>query len=124
MKIKTYYPVLCTPNFDGGVNEIEALGFAHAHEKDNLADHNNSQVVFKDEVGNRVDVVSLSSFSQIQQAFVAIRMNVEDFDEALAELTAAGYLNLKPGNVEEATSKATMLRSPQGIMYLLCQHVK
>lgn len=116
--------MLFSPNFEEAVKEAEKLGFAIAHEKDGIADHNNSQRVLRDGAGNKVDVVSLSNQSQIQRPFVGIRMNVENFDEALKEFEAMGYRNLKPENVESKSSKSTMIMPPQGFMYLLCEHIK
>ena len=124
MTVKTYYPALCTPNFEETVKELEALGFTKAHEKNDIAEHNNTNMVMKDGNGNKVDVVSLSSMSAVKQSFTAIRMNVENYDEAYAELTAKGFIDLHPGTVETKSSKSTMLRSKEGFMYILTEHVK
>lgn len=121
MKVKTFYPVIVSVDFDGTVKEMETFGFAPHHEKRSVGETKNDSFVLKNEEGHRVDVVSTKA---IPRSFVGIRVNVEDYEAAVAELEALGYQNRRPGGVETSSSKSTMMVSPQGIFYLICEHIK
>lgn len=121
MQIKTFYPVIITPAAQAVLTSLETFGFAGAHEKHGIAENNNDHYVLKDANGNRVDVVS----SQVvPRSFVAIRVNVFDFDEAVAELTQKGYINRHPVTVESSSSRSTMMVSPEGVFYLITEHIR
>lgn len=121
MKVKTFYPVIISTDFDGTIKALETFGFAPHHEKHDVSATHNDNFVLKNEEGHRVDVVSTKA---VPRSFVGIRVNVEDYEAAVAELEAQGYQNRRPGGVETSSSKSTMMVSPQGIFYLICEHVK
>lgn len=120
MKVKTFYPILCALETDGAIKELEVFDFEVKHDVENINDGRNENVVLKDENGNRADVIKVSQGS----TFVAIRANVENFEEAYAELVSKGFIDLFPGGVDSKSAKSTMLRSPSGFMYLICEHKK
>lgn len=121
MTVKTYYPAIVTPDVEGTIKNLEAFGFGIAHEKHDVSETHNDSIVMKDGNGNRVDVVSTKA---VPRAFVTIRVNVADYEAAVAELTALGYENRRPAGVDTASSRSTMMISPQGVYYLICEHIK
>lgn len=121
MNVKTYYPVIVSPVAQDVLTSLETFGFAGAHEKHGIAENKNDHFVLKDGNGNRVDVVSSHV---VPRTFVGIRINVDDFDAAVAELTEKGYINRHPVTVESSSSRSTMMVSPEGVFYLITEHVK
>lgn len=121
MTVKTFYPVVVTPAADAVLASLETFGFAGSHEKHGIAENKNDHFVLKDGNGNHVDVVSSHV---VPRSFVGIRVNVDNFDEAVAELTAKGYENRHPVTVESTSSRSTMMVSPEGVFYLITEHVK
>lgn len=121
MKVKTFYPSIVTPDLPGVLASMEGFGFSVAHKKLDVSETHNTNLILKDENGNRVDIVSTKA---LPRSVVTIRVNVDNFDEAVAELTAKGYQNRRPDGVETASSRSTMMLSPEGIMFLICEHIK
>ena len=121
MKVKTFYPVFITTDPNGMIETMESFGFEQAHKKMDISDHHNTNTVLKDGNGNHVDVVSSTV---VPHTLVAIRVNVEDYEDAVAELAAKGYENRRPDGVGTPSSLSTMMVSPDGVMYLICEHIK
>lgn len=76
----------------------------------------------KDANGFHVDI---TENPRAQQTRTAIRMNVDDFDEAYAFLTERGFKNTLGDKIaENGSSKAAMMVSPSGVSISLIQHIK
>ena len=77
----------------------------------------------KDENGFHLDI--LQSDAVRPRDAVGIRMNVDDFDEALSILRAHGFKNVYGDDtVATKTSKAAMMISPSGFTISVIQHIK
>ena len=62
---------------------------------------------------------------EMPRDIVAIRMNVDDFDEAYEMLTAHGFKNFYGDKtVETKSSKSAIMISPSGFPVNLVQHIK
>ncbi|MBR3642632.1 MAG: hypothetical protein IKN57_03895, partial [Parasporobacterium sp.] len=61
----------------------------------------------------------------LPQDLVAIRINVDDFDEAYGILMKHGFKNIYGDNtVDTRTSRSAMMVSPSGFGINLVQHIK
>lgn len=119
MKIKTFYPALFVNDAEGAIKSLETFGFGVAHDRVSPSEHKNELRVLKDAEGRHVDVVNLVA---TPKNFVGIRMNVEDYEETVAELEAQGYRNMVANGVDSEVSRSTMMFSPQGIPYMIIEH--
>ena len=77
----------------------------------------------KHENGYHVDV--LAPDIVLPQDIMTIRINVDDFDEAYALLTARGF-EIAPGDriVDLGFVKTVIMISPSGFMISLMQHIR
>lgn len=77
----------------------------------------------KHEKGYHVDILALDR--DIPQDMTAIRINVDDFDEAY-ELFASRGFEIAPGDniVDLGFAKTVIMVSPSGFMISLIQHIK
>ena len=116
MKITTFNPSIITKNAEADMAVFEALGFRQTHNKAENADVEFSAHRMKDENGFHVDVVEVPV---IPQTYSAIRINVDDFDEAYAFFMSKGFA---PSTT--ASSKYAYLVSPTGFIIDLCEHIK
>ena len=122
MKITTFNPSIITKNAEADMAVFEALGFRQTHNKAENADVEFSAHRMKDENGFHVDVVEVPV---IPQTYSAIRINVDDFDEAYAFFMSKGFREAKgfaPSTT--ASSKYAYLVSPTGFIIDVCQHIK
>lgn len=123
MKISSFNPLILSKDAEAAVKLFEDLGFETRHTPD--ADTGKSVVTttsMKNADGFCVDVADVKS---VERDFIIIRMNVDDFDAARAELEAKGFVPNNGGNVTvNASSKSMMLISPSGFAFDLCQHIK
>lgn len=122
MKITTFNPMILSPKADAVIATFEALGFVRKHTIEGINDDNITSVRMEDANGYHVDVAQVDSLTQDMQI---IRMNVDDFDEAYAFLTARGFKNIREDHaVETKTNKSMLLIAPSGFGIDLCQHIK
>ena len=101
---------------------FEELGFQQTHNKAENVDIEFSAHRMKNEGGFHVDVVEVPI---IPQTYSAIRINVDNFEEAYAFFMAHGFREAKgfaPGTT--ASSKYAYLVSPTGIIFDVCEHIK
>lgn len=54
--------------------------------------------------------------------FSGIRINVDNFNEALEKFTSLGYMNLQQGATDIGSFHATLLRSSQDIFVSIDKH--
>ena len=121
MKITTFNPLILSPKADDIIKFFEELGFVRRHKKDNIDGQDISSIRMTDTNGFHVDV---GSSNDIDQDLMAIRMNVDDFDEAYDFLTEQGFTNVLDRIVDTGSSKLAIMQSPSGFVFDLCQHIK
>ena len=70
--------------------------------------------------------VSIAYVNQIPRDTTAIRMNVDDFDEAMALLSSHGFKNMRgEGNViDTGSSKTAVMISSSGFAINVVYHIK
>ena len=122
MKITAFNPMIITANADDIIKTFEALGFERRHEKTDIDDRTGSSVRMKNANGFHVDIAQVD---RMPQDMSAIRMNVRDFDEAYAFLTAHGFNIVQGGKVTDTgSSKSVMMVSPSGFAIDLDYHYR
>ena len=122
MKITTFNPSIITKDAGPDIEVFEALGFRETHNKAENMDVEFSAHRMKDENGFHVDVVEVPV---IPQTYPAIRINVDNYDEAYEFFMSKGFREAKgfaPGTT--ASSKYAYLVAPTGFIIDLCQHMK
>jgi hypothetical protein len=129
MKITSFNPLILTKKPEEVIALFEALGFERRHQKTGEVGNgennpNFSSVRMKDANGYHVDVCTANS-DRLERDMTIIRMNVDDFDEACAFLTARGFVNPQGDHtVDTKSNRSAMLISPSGFALDLCQHIK
>ena len=123
MKITTFNPLIVSSKADDIIALFEALGFEKRHEPVvDTGDRTVTRTRMKDANGFHVDI---SKVAAIPQDMTAIRMNVDNFQEAYDLLTAHGFQKA-PGieevNLEKA--KALLMVAPSGMRIEVIQHIK
>lgn len=124
MIITSFSPLIMTNDSANVQKVFEKLGFVKQHEKKDVADTNNSGGFrMKDAAGHGV---SIAQVNQIPRDLTAVQMNVDDFDEAIALLSAHGFTNMRgEGNViDTGSSKTAVMISPSGFAINVVYHVK
>ena len=123
MKITTFNPMIITAHPEAAIKVFEDLGFERHHEKIGIDHTDASDVRMKDANGNYVDVLDVFYMKEDR---MAIRMNVDNFEEAYDFLIAKGFKNVSPNSnvVDTGSSKTTILKSPSGFSINLSQHIK
>lgn len=124
MKISSFNPMILSPKADDAIRLFEELGFERRHSP--TVDTGKSMVTsvrMENEDGFCVDVAGVE---KLPRDMTIIRMNVDDFDEAFRELTARGFTSSRNDGqfVETETSKSTLMTSPSGFAFDLCQHIR
>ena len=80
MKITTFNPQIMTRNADALIHLFEELGFEKRHTKEGIGELDVTGIRMKDADGNYLDISQ--SDEAPEHDLVAIRMNVDNFDEA------------------------------------------
>lgn len=123
MKITTFNPMILTADAEPVIKLFEELGFEKRHAPTvNTGASEVTSTRMADANGFHIDIAGVASMPQDR---TIIRMNVDDFDEAFAFLTARGFTH--PGGgafVETKSNKSAMMVSPSGFAFDLCQHIK
>ena len=124
MKITTFNPQIITNHLEEVVGLFEALGFEKRHTPSGTGASGNAYTDcrMKDANGFHVDIAQIDGRTQ---DLTLIRVNVDDFDEAYAFLTARGFQNPQGDHtVDTKSNRSAMLISPSGFAFDLCQHIK
>ena len=122
MKITTFNPLIITRDPDAAIELFEKLGFKQHHVKQNISEIETTDVRMKDENGFYVDI------AQGDGEYTMIRINVDDFDEAIEFFMSHGFR--KPHHerahktVDTGSSRYTMVVSPSGYILAVSQHKK
>ena len=120
MEISAFNPIIITPNADETIALFEALGFERRHQKTGINDEDINSVDMKDANGFRVNVARVD---HMPKDMTAIRMNVDNFDEAYEFLLSRGFTNAQGGRITDTgSSKTTLMVSPSGFAINLAQH--
>ena len=122
MKITTFNPLIITRDPDAVIELFEKLGFKQHHVKQNISEIKTTDVRMKDENGFYVDI------AQGDGEYTMIRVNVDDFDEAIEFFMSHGFR--KPNHErahktgDTGSSRYTMVVSPSGYILAGTQHKK
>jgi hypothetical protein len=122
MKITTFNPSIIVKEAEPIIKLFEELGFQQTHNKAENIDVEFSAHRMKDSNGFHVDVVEVPV---IPQTYTAIRINVDNYDEAYKFFMSKGFREARgfaPGTT--ASSKYAYLVSPSGFIIDLCEHIK
>ncbi len=123
MKITTFNPQIMTNNAKPIIELFQALGFQQNHNPKDIGELKVEDIRMKDANGFALDISSPSI--PLPKDKIAIRMNVDDFDEAYKLLTDRGFKNYYGDKtVETGYSKSAFLISESGLGINLVQHIK
>lgn len=121
MKITTFDPAILSEDAGEIIAFFEELGFEQRHHKEDINNADITLVRMRNESGYHVDVVD----TPVSKCMTAIRMNVDDFDEAYVFLQERGFVNMKGNNITvTSSSRSSIMISPYGFAIILCQHIK
>ena len=125
MKITSFNPLICTRHADEIVKIFEELGFQTTHEKEKLNNEDITEFRMKDENGFHVDISSAGDKLPMPNDLTVIRINVDDFDEAMKFFADKGFFNpLGNRTIDGGSSKDAILLAPSGFGIRLIQHIK
>ena len=123
MKITTFNPQIITKNAEPLVDLFKELGFEKRHNQEGIGEMGVTGIRMKDANGFYLDISQVNA--PVPQDQVAIRMNVDNFDEAFKLLTEHGFKNFyNDKTVNTPTSKSAIMISPSGFVINLIQHIK
>lgn len=123
MKITTFNPQIITKNAEPLVKLFEELGFEKRHNKTGIGENDVVGIRMKNADGFALDISQFDS--PAPQDIVAIRMNVDNFDEAYNLLIEHGFKNFYGDKTADTpTSKSAVLFSPSGFGINLVEHIK
>lgn len=123
MKLTTFNPQIITKDAEGVVQLFEALGFERRHTKEEIGELGVTGIRMKDANGFYLDI-SQSDRLPVD-CIQAIRMNVDDFDEAYRLFTDRGFKNFYGDRVvENPTSRSAVMIAPSGFAVNLVQHIR
>ena len=122
MNITSFNPLIITKNPEPTIQLFEELGFKRHHTKKNIGDNEITDVRMEDANGFNVDV------AEGDGEWTAIRINVDDFDEAIAFFMDHGFRKPRHEQASKTTdtgsSKFTMLVAPSGFLVTISKHIK
>ncbi len=123
MKITSFNPLIIAKDTREILEVMEALGFERRHLSEDVDNRDDiSSVRMRDANGFHVDI---TQNERVPQTMTAIRMNVDNFDEAYEFLKSRGFVNTRGDKISETGSaKATMMASPSGFLISLIEHIK
>ena len=123
MQITSFNPQIITRNADPLIEMYGELGFESRHTKEGIGELDVRGIRLKDKNGFFLDISQTEAAPE--KDIMAIRMNVDDFDEAFRMLTRRGFKNIYGSRVvENETSRSAVLISPSGFAINLIQHIK
>ncbi len=124
MKITTFNPQIITKDAEALVKLFEQLGFEKRHQQEGIGEFDVKGIRLKDANGFNLDI-SQPDTLPTGHDLVAIRMNVDDFDEAYQLLVKNGFRNYYGDSTASTrTGKSAIMISPTGFVINLVQHIK
>lgn len=122
MKITNLSPIIVSRDSESIIKLFEDMGFEKRHKKTDIEGGQNTNVNMKDADGHAVDVASSVN---VPQDLLAIKINVDDFDEAYQFLLDHGFRNSRGDKVTRtSSSEDTYMISPSGFAIVLSQHIR
>ena len=123
MKITTFNPQTITKNAEPIIQLFEDLGFEKRHNQKGIGELDVTGVRMKDANGFYVDISQAEALPV--ECLTAIRMNVDDFDEAYRLMLSHGFKNYYGDQtVDTKSARSAVMVSPSGIAINLIQHIK
>ena len=123
MKITTFNPQIITKDAEPIVQLFQALGFERHHNPKGIGKLNVEGIRMKDANGFYLDISTPDI--QLPHDVTAIRMNVDDFDEAYQLLEKHGFGNIYGDEMAETkSSKSAVMFSPSGFAINVIQHIR
>lgn len=123
MKITAFNPQIITNDGEPIVGLFNALGFEKRHDLTGIGEHGDEGIRMKDTNGFHLDIARTNI--PVPHDLAAIRMNVDDFDEAFRLLKAHGFQNFYGDKtLETKSSRSTLMIAPSGFGINLVQHIK
>ena len=99
---------------------FEKPGFSQAHGIADISASHNETYLYRDGKGNQVQLVK----SNVPTTISGIKINVDDFEEAVALFKSMGFEDRRPVTTEISFSKSIMMKSPDGMRILVTKHIK
>ena len=125
MKITTFNPMIITNRAEDVLKAFELFGFTkkHAPTMKLVSGEEFTDYRLQIEEGFYMDVAAIDT--PLPMEVPAIRINVDDFDEAYKMLTDVGYKPTHEGAFAETEhAKSVALIGPVGFTIYLVQHIK
>lgn len=124
MKITTFNPQIITKDAEALVKLFEQLGFEKRHQQEGIGEFDVKGIRLKDANGFNLDI-SQPDALPTGHDLMAVRMNVDDFDEAYQLLVKNGFKNYYGDSTASTrTGKSAIMISPTGFVINLVQHIK
>ena len=124
MKITTFNPQIITKDAEALVKLFEQLGFEKRHQQEGIGEFDVKGIRLKDANGFNLDI-SQPDALPTGHDLMAVRMNVDDFDEAYQLLVKNGFRNYYgESTASTRTGKSAIMISPTGFVINLVQHIK
>ena len=123
MKITTFNPQIITNNPEPVIELFQVLGFEKRHDQKEIGELKVEGIRMKDANGFPLDI-SVSPVS-LPKDLIAIRINVDDFDEAYQFFMEYGFKNYYGDQtVDSKSARSAILISESGLGINLVQHIK
>ena len=123
MKITTFNPQILTNTPEQAIELFQALGFEKRHDQKDIGEMKVEGIRMKDANGFALDI-SAPSVS-LPKDITAIRINVDNFDEAYQFFTERGFRNYYGDQVVDTkSSRSAFLISESGFGINLIQHIR
>ena len=108
MKITSFNPLIVSKDSQDILEVFEALGFERRHLSEDIEQRDDlASIRMRDANGFHVDI---THSDRVPQTITAIRMNVDNFDEAYELLKSKGFVNTRGDKITDTGSaKATMM---------------
>ena len=117
MKITNFSTLVVTENVDNLVDVFKEFGFSQTHKKDGIDDVRVTSNILEDEDGHMISIAS----APVPNDITALRMNVDNFDEAYDILKNKGF-NQASEPEDTGTSKTVLMVSKKGFSINLVHH--
>lgn len=123
MKITSFSPLIMTNDAENIGRVFEALGFSKKHEKTDASENHDSGFRMKDADGHGI---SIAQVNRLPRDMVAVQMNVDDLDEAIALLSSFGFKNMRGEGdiIDNGSARTAVMISPSGFAINVVYHVK
>ena len=124
MKITSFNPLIVTRDAEPVIKLFEELGFEKRHQQEGIGEKDVTGIRMKDSNGFHLDISQPDSLPPGPD-LVAVRMNVDNFDEAYQLLVSHGFKNFYGDHITGTrTGKSAIMISPTGFAINLIQHIK